>query len=773
MDEEPAYLQPDFDPNSLRVSDLRNLLLEYDVDYPSAAKKAVLVDLFSEHIAPRAQRIAEQRSRVRASSKGIVSVDRAGNALVEEPRRGSRRTRRKSVADTDSDAGGGSDMLESITMSPVKKTPARRTASPSRPSDSGRQSRVRTEDAGEPETPRTVRKTRRSSAKPAELVPETPVAPPRQQTKEPDDPENSPFSMENVFQKSTSVSSASKESWKKSMQPRTEERISSRPGRRLTDFLTPTTMQETEPEEPKYNQHSSLSTSHDSEPPAIYNHRTTDGPYELVARRATKRYEVPVSQLGSGAPMPSVTPDRAIVKIEKLEDDDLIPAGEEFTPEGAKEVAEAEEEEGAVVLRRSGRRRNASTPATASALWAVLATLLIAYFLWWRKEKIEIGYCGVGNTAPKSLKSHHHDDRDWATVLRPECEPCPPNAICKPNYTVECKSDYVLVNSPFSLFGLIPLAPTCEPDSEKLRRIAILSDEAIKVLRKRAADVECGEIAAIKPHLGGKGDETGKEAGEGKEEKDISGSGSVVKAAEGGPLAQGKGMDEAELYRAMYELKAPKLSDEQFNELFKAALEEVSSREEIEAKEDSHTHRLILASTSLTSLPLTCSIRLSLLNTLASYRVELLTILAAILSIIKLKMKIQQRRKNNELVTKYVHLVLDMLQRKAEMTVKSGREDDAAVPVVQMRDQVLRHEFNPERRQEVWMGVQGVVEHNSNVRAMSREIRGEVFRVWMWIGGVGGLEESLRGVRVKKEDGPGLGRGVKQEEWEEFPRIVA
>ena len=143
-------------------------------------------------------------------------------------------------------------------------------------------------------------------------------------------------------------------------------------------------------------------------------------------------------------------------------------------------------------------------------------------------------------------------------------------------------------------------------------------------------------------------------------------------------------------------------------------------------------------------------------------------------------MKVQQRRKNNELVTKYVHLVLDILQRKAEIAVRSGKEDDAAVPVVQMRDQVLRHEFNPERRQEVWEGVQGVVEHNSNVRAMSREVRGEVFRVWMWIGGVGRLEESPRGLQVKREDGSGsglgLGTGVKQEEWERgigFPRIVA
>ena len=224
-------------------------------------------------------------------------------------------------------------------------------------------------------------------------------------------------------------------------------------------------------------------------------------------------------------------------------------------------------------------------------LWVVIGTLLSAYFVWWRREKVEIGYCGVGNTGlfppfPLSIQYPGSDlngiapqglirnDYEWSTFLRPECEPCPPNAICKPNYTAECKPDYVLVNNPFSLFGLIPLPPTCEPDSEKLRRIAILSDEAIKVLRKRAADVECGGLPPIKPSVGA------------KEGEAVEVPRSVVGAEEGGPIERGKGMDESELRKVLYELKAPKLSDAQFNELWKAALEDIASRDEIEAKDD-------------------------------------------------------------------------------------------------------------------------------------------------------------------------------------------
>lgn len=75
----------------------------------------------------------------------------------------------------------------------------------------------------------------------------------------------------------------------------------------------------------------------------------------------------------------------------------MIPTGEEFTPEGALEVAQAEQELGQLAHRRSSRRGGATAP-TASMLWVVVGTLLSAYFIWWRKEKTEIGYCGVGNT---------------------------------------------------------------------------------------------------------------------------------------------------------------------------------------------------------------------------------------------------------------------------------------------------------------------------------------------------------------------------------------
>jgi len=75
MDADDEYLQPNFDPTTLRVADLRRILLFHDVDFPSSAKKAQLVTLFMDNITPKAKGILQKKSRVRPSAKGIIKVE--------------------------------------------------------------------------------------------------------------------------------------------------------------------------------------------------------------------------------------------------------------------------------------------------------------------------------------------------------------------------------------------------------------------------------------------------------------------------------------------------------------------------------------------------------------------------------------------------------------------------------------------------------------------------------------------------------------------------
>ncbi|KAI5797943.1 Man1-Src1p-C-terminal domain-containing protein [Peziza echinospora] len=711
MDEDPPYLQPGFDPQTLKVAELRGLLLEHDVDYPSTAKKAQLVDLFNEHIATHSRTILGARGKVNANTRKIVDVDRFGDPLELDvpppiaPRRTAPRRSTRGQSGTGS-ALDESDIGGSITVSPVKSrktpgknaSPAKRNASPSKRS-STRVQKVMDDssDHAEPEPPLTVRKPRRKSTTSrvslAAPPPQTP-APIYKQESEPEDPEKSPFSNDNPFQSGSpagTLRSAAKEKRRKST-PRSgfatglaSERSSSR---RHTDFPLPA-------RSPGLDYYDS-------------------GAYDNVLSSKHQQHD----PYYDSRPL---SPER-VIKKEEIDDeeDDLLQPGEEFTPEGQEEIEEAERESGAV-SRRSNRRK--STPAPASLLWVVLGTILSAYFIWWRKEKIEIGYCSVGKTPPRGMPQHQIDHlQDWTTLLLPECELCPANAICKPNFVAECKDDYVLASNPLTFFGLIPIPPTCEPDTEKLRRIAILSDEAIKVLRKRAADVECGDAP---PSPANTKDDGSKDEGKA-----------------GGPIAEGKGVDESELRRILYDLKAPKLSDAQFNELWKNALEDVAGREEIEVKTDSKTNRLVLASSSLAALPLICSIKLSLTATLTHYRPQLVLLVLLALTALYAKSTIQAKRARAVLVKKYVLVALKMLARAAAeggKHVGADGEDERDVPVVQLRDRLLQHEFSPRKREEVWREVQKVVECNSNVRATSREVRGEVLRCWTWIGGRGGF----------------------------------
>lgn len=75
MDADDEYLQPNFDPTTLRVADLRRILLFHEVDFPSSAKKAQLVNLFLDNISPKAKGLLQKKSRVRPSSKGIIKVE--------------------------------------------------------------------------------------------------------------------------------------------------------------------------------------------------------------------------------------------------------------------------------------------------------------------------------------------------------------------------------------------------------------------------------------------------------------------------------------------------------------------------------------------------------------------------------------------------------------------------------------------------------------------------------------------------------------------------
>ena len=494
-DDEMEYLTSSFDPSTLTVPRLRSILLSHDITYPASAKKPQLIQLFNEELKPRSRKILAARSRIRRTSKGITNMPSS----------------QESTVDGDDDSHSGSMLPPPIPDTPRRK-PRMISRQPSEDPGAGqtsyrisRKSSTKHPRPSDTETSETdvkrplARKTRKSEIQPL-IKREEPEDKPLRPTLE-----KSPFSDENPFQSGSSPS-APNDNRRKSAGPGGDRRKSTS-RRRKTEGVT-------------------LNSS-DRVP-------QQDG----VTVPSSKMFDL------SGAQQ------RKVDRLKKPFDE--VEAGEDFTPEEQLELVKDRAANGGLDVlpaRRNKRPRN--TPAGAiprSAPWMVIIALLSGYALWLRKEKVEVGYCGVGKTSDSIAGVQIPD---WASFLQPQCEPCPQHAYCYENMDTRCEPNFVLTPHPLSLAGLVPLPPTCEPDGEKARKIKVVADKAVEELRERTAKSECGTLT----------DEQGK----------------TVRTPE---------IDEQELKKQVAKRRRKDMSDREFDELWKGALGEIVGREEVVTKTD-------------------------------------------------------------------------------------------------------------------------------------------------------------------------------------------
>lgn len=243
-------------------------------------------------------------------------------------------------------------------------------------------------------------------------------------------------------------------------------------------------------------------------------------------------------QLDEGVVVP--TRDRFDPDI-KQEDQDVT---EEFTPEEQLELVRDRARAGEVDILPPRRRRNGNkATGTLKAMSGTLLLTAAAVFGGaWRQEKIAVGFCGIGHY-PTGLAGL--DVPEWASGVLPTCEPCPPHARCYRDLKLDCDTDFVKKAHPLSLNGLIPIPPTCEPDSTKTRNINNVAQKGVDILRERRAQYECGEP----DH-------------------------------QGNPIESPE-VSEADLQRIMGSQKRKGMTDQEFNELFDRALPEMKLKDEV------------------------------------------------------------------------------------------------------------------------------------------------------------------------------------------------
>ncbi|KAF3800034.1 hypothetical protein GCG54_00015617 [Colletotrichum gloeosporioides] len=76
MWDDAGYLAPDFNPSTMKVAILRNVLCRHNIHYSSADTKKTLVHIFDKEITPRAAATLTAMGKVTPSNEGIVDVHR-------------------------------------------------------------------------------------------------------------------------------------------------------------------------------------------------------------------------------------------------------------------------------------------------------------------------------------------------------------------------------------------------------------------------------------------------------------------------------------------------------------------------------------------------------------------------------------------------------------------------------------------------------------------------------------------------------------------------
>ena len=433
------YFEPGVDSTKITVPELRSILLKHGVGYPSSAKKPQLVALFNESVAPQAAQVQRTQARTKRTTRGIVDVPNTNSTST-------------STSPSTAGDGQGDDDSDAYTRTRTRTHTQPAPAAVTRRTTARRPPRAATEDAEDAaKTPARAVPAKHSRA----LDPDVDERPAARRTRKSTGPAH--------------------------QEPTPDPEAWHRPG----------------PESPFTQENPFQSGSSPAGPEHKNRRRTLGSDVKQQQRRKSDAHrrrtaEPTAEQYDPSIVVPSrKTFDLAAAPVEENENDSTD-AGEEFTPEEQLDLVREGAKSGQVDL-LPPRRRKASSKATGT-LKAFSATLLltaVAVFGGvWRQEKMEVGFCGIGRDA---VSLAGVDVPDWASDVLPQCEPCPPHAQCYRGLELTCDRDFIRKDHPLALGGLVPLPPTCEPDSAKTRKVTAVANKAVEILREKRAQYECGE----------------------------------------------------------------------------------------------------------------------------------------------------------------------------------------------------------------------------------------------------------------------------------------
>lgn len=619
-------LSPAFDPNRLKVAELRSLLFQHDVHVPSSARKPALVEAYEHNVRANADELRAERNRdlnVRPDGRGIVYLS---NGQVQR--------------------SPGGDASDSETATSHGRARGRRSVS-------WAESVGSEEEAEEPDFSADV----------------------------------SSFSMENPFQ-STSNSPA-----KAHKAPRASE-----PAKRPASASKKRT-----------------STSRRSLPSSKAAQTVDDEDEDAKADSSLQSYQ-------SSPASPLVQKQKRMRQwVDHAKEDD------------------------------DGDKRQKTEGVGISNLFSLACTIVVAaWWVWFTSESKAIGFCDTSKSSNALLDGRAADRAErylrnraegkseaiarlhFPTVMQPSCTLCPAHALCSQGELKRCESTDYILHYPMlrhvplvrNMLPLWSIAPSCDPDEERLLLAADLAEEIENRLRTWKADVYCNRQRA---RLGPRDEpDWGQEGVYALPLSDMYHD--LKTAADRGIVLRGQ-------------------SPDFFRELWDLAMTDLEASGRVQQRSSR-----LLAMRGPAGVGLSCRIRLATASIWRRLRFWLTAILMVGLAVQWLRSRLRGTSEMQRKAKDLVDVTLDRLQSAKQRHVNSLAGTGSASPsataepylsTAQLRDLVLRHEGKAPLRKALWARVSKVVEANTNVRTRQAKVHGEWARVWEWVGPLDGPDREM------------------------------
>lgn len=758
-----------FDPKSLKVAQLRGILNEHDVEYPSNAKKADLVGLFEKRISPRAAGLlaAHNEAVKNATEEGIEDASlqsedfpkpqkkrgrpkksmspRAQESTPVVPQKRSQddppslKKKRGSPATSEPSSTvnrsrghlfdeNSSFSDDDFFASKIKRLPAKALAEE-------QLSQVKEENTT-PLKPRTSR--RKVSAKkeaPSVEVPQFKTLKEEEDSFEQDRAKIKNRQMADLAAdlgvtihgtppKDFSLDESSFETKPKTETPKKTPRKSAPLSEKSRK--TPKESVKLTPKDNSSSKKSSAKLKSEGTPaktPSKAGKTPTKSPSKSQTSSKTPKSASKTPAKTPSKSTPKKSPALSTKPTEKTSTDIIEELDDEEELEDIEELDETTE------TVQTSSRKSLLSSFLFLTLWLLVVVCGLGVF-WYREQQYLIGYCGNEIDQATFPPTSHPWLVAAGTYLdanfKPKCTPCPPHARCYPYLELGCYEDFVEFQPWY--FHLTPTLNTnlkqCVPDTKKAEKLEIMIDVALDLLRSRNAEKKCGRTSTDDFEAG---------------------------------------LNSTELHDLLLMMKAPYITREEFEELWERLVVELEKEPEVIVRQvvfysPSLEHPLtqtglgdgirtgvvdhtpgtqkasdkVFRSTSLSNLSLKCRALNTLIGTLVHYKGVLLSLVGLYLVVLYIRYRIHQYRLQRLRVETVYYEVLRNLKKQYKLS-----KDDPSVPAyvgsTQLRDLILTTEKNLTRKLKLWKRVSSEVENNTNIHYHLVEHHGEIMKVWEWI----------------------------------------